>query len=140
MSTIDKSYVEQQVEEWKQRIDSLYSFVQNSIASMNDVSFDKNRQTTMNEALMREHHVNPQTVPILDIYKSGQLVASFKPVGLWVIGANGRIDILTEKGAYILVDKAEENGSPNWEVFSPQERRAGAPFDSSIIDKLVNQA
>jgi len=137
---VNKRYVEERVEEWKRRLESLYALVVEPLADLKGVRYEKKRQVTIHEGLMQNFHVSPQQLPILDIYKDEIIVVSFMPIGLWVIGANGRIDILTEKGAFILVDKAEYSQPPEWNVFSPQNRGSGSSLDSSFILELVRQA
>lgn len=58
-------------------------------------------------------------------------------MGLWVIGANGRIDILTKSGAYILVDVGEKEGPSNWKVYAPKNRKKGVDFDNKFIAELI---
>jgi len=93
----------------------------------------------MYEELMQKYNVGSEDIPMLDIYKNKVIIATFKPVGLWVIGANGRIDILIESGAYIVVDTAEKGKKPEWKVFTPKNRKSGKNLDSSLIMELVNQ-
>jgi len=140
MTDLNRPYIEERIEEWKSRLETLYASVEGSLAGLNGVTCKKERQVRMYEKLMQDFRVSPQPLPILDIYKNGTIVVYFKPIGLWVIGANGRIDILTEKGAYILVDKATYGQPPEWNVFYPQNRRSGSRFDPSLIVKLVKQA
>ncbi len=140
MTDIDKPHIEERVNDWKRRLESLYTLVEESLASLEGVECKTNRHVTMHEELMQKFDVNPQQLKILDIYKNEQIVVSFKPIGLWVIGANGRVDILSKQGAYILVDQADPGQEPEWNVFSPQDRRSGSCFDSSFIRELVRQA
>ncbi|MGO8882042.1 MAG: hypothetical protein ACLPVO_19695 [Desulfomonilaceae bacterium] len=140
MTGIDKSYIERRVKEWKKRLESLYALVEKSLADLNGVRCEKKQHVTMYEGLMQSNDVSPKKLPVLDIYKNKMMVASFKPIGLWVVGANGRIDILTENGAYILVDKADYGQEPEWNVFPPQNRQSRFLLDSSFIRELIEKA
>lgn len=93
----------------------------------------------MYEELMDTFGVPPKNVPIFDIYIKKKLIATSKSIGLWVIGAAGRIDIFTKKGSYILVDMSENESTPLWRVFTPQNRKKGESFDEAFISKLVYQ-
>lgn len=86
---------------------------------------------------MQKYSVPSTSVPVFDLLRARDVIASFKPIGLWVIGANGRIDILAEKGPFILVDLAEKLKSPRWVVFAPTSRRKEIPFDAKFIESLV---
>ena len=137
MPNIDKSHIQQRVEDWKKRIEDLYAFVENELSQLPGVSIKKDRYVQMYEELMVKFDVEAQSIIILDVYKNGNLALSFKPVGLWVIGANGRIDILTSKGSYILVDRAEHGDNSQWVIYSPKNRRSGETLTSEIILKLM---
>lgn len=137
MLVIDKSYIESRVNDWVQRIDDLYLFVKHTLVNVKGVKYELIKKMVMHEELMQEYGVAPTDVPILDLYKEEKLIASFKPIGLWVIGANGRVDILTKVGAFILVNVTEIEGDSKWEVFAPTNRRKGQPFDANFIHELV---
>lgn len=139
MNDIDKSYIKESVKSWKVRINSLYSLVEETLSGQKNLVCKKTRHTTMYEELMQKYNVGSEEIPILDIYKNKVIIATFKPVGLWVLGANGRIDILTESGAYIVVDTAKTGKKPEWKVFTPKNRKSEKNLDSSLIMELVNQ-
>jgi len=94
----------------------------------------------MYEGLMHRYNVEAEELPILDVYKDKVMIAMFEPIGLWVTGSDGRIDILTESRAYIVAGTAEEGKKPGWKVFTPGDRKTGRNMDSSLIMDMVNQA
>lgn len=134
---IDKPYIERRVAEWANRIDALYSIVQDALSGMREISTSMSRSISMNEELMQKYSVPGRELPILDIKKNGQIIATLKPIGLWVIGANGRVDLLSEKGSYILVDHAEHGTTPDWKVFTPSNRTKSESFDANFIRRAV---
>lgn len=138
MNEIDKPYIESRVTDWLQRIGQIYDSVRNTLGNVRNIECLTTRKVVMHEELMQKYNVAPTDVPILDINKSDKLLASFKPIGLWVIGANGRIDILTKDGAFILVDVSEKGAQSNWKVYTPKNRKDGRIFDSSFINDLVS--
>ncbi|MCI4626027.1 MAG: hypothetical protein L3V56_08695 [Candidatus Magnetoovum sp. WYHC-5] len=137
MNGIDKLDIEERVKDWKERLNNLYLLVEKTLSGKKNIICKKNRSTIMYEELMRKYNVNSENIPILDIYKDKIIIAIFEPIGLWVIGANGRVDILTESGAYIVVDIAEKGKEPKWQVFTPKNRRYSKELDSSFITELV---
>ncbi len=140
MNDIDKSYVEERVREWKDRLSSLYLLVEDTLSGRKNIVCSRKRHTTMYEGLMHRYNVEAEELPILDVYKDKVMIAMFEPIGLWVTGSDGRIDILTESGAYIVAGTAEEGKKPGWKVFTPGDRKTGRNMDSSLIMDLVNQA
>ena len=137
MSEIDKKYIESRVNDWRHRIVDIFSFVKKSCSNYPEIDFSENKTTQMHEELMQKFDVSPVELPILEIRKNKELLASFKPMGLWVIGANGRIDILTKAGSYILVDVAEKEEPSIWKVYTPSNRKESVEFDNKFIADLV---
>lgn len=138
MHKIDKPYIESRVKDWKQRLGTLYSFVEQALTNTENVECRQNKHMTMHEDLMQKFEIGPANIPILDIYKNRNVIATFKPIGLWVLGSNGRVDILTKSGAFILVNMAENGEESDWKVFSPKNRKQGKNFDPVFIAEMVN--
>ena len=139
MNDIDKSYVEKKVRDWKDRLSSLYLLVEDTLSGRENIVCSRKRHTTMYEGLMHKYNVEAEELPILDIYRDKVMIAMFKPAGLWVTGGDGRIDILTESGAYIVAGTGEKGEKSGWKVFTPKDRKSGRNLDSSLIMDLVNQ-
>jgi len=134
---VDKPYIESRIDDWLKRIDSLYREVERSLSDSNNVTCDTSRKTTMNEEQMQKFNVSSVDVPILDLRRDNELLATFKPVGLWVLGANGRVDILSEKGAYILVDGSDFGDKADWKIYTPNNRKTAEKLSRSFIEQLV---
>lgn len=74
------------------------------------------------------------------ILTGGQGSIQIIPYALWVIGANGRLDVFVNDEASILVDASEPGSStPDWQLFDSQNRRKGAPFDQHLIEALIER-
>jgi len=140
LNDINQSYIKERIKDWKSRLNHMYLLVEGALSDKQNIVCKKTRHTTLYEELMQKYNVDSEDIPILDIYKNKVIIATFKPVGLWVIGANVRIDILTKSGAYIVVDTAEIGKKPAWKVFTPKNRKYGKNLNSSLILELVNQA
>jgi hypothetical protein len=70
----------------------------------------------MDEQLMREYAVPPRELPVLDVRRSsGQSTAmSLVPYALWVVGANGRLDLFTPTQRLSVVDLGEPGEGSRW--------------------------
>jgi len=66
-----------------------------------------------------------------------QSYALFKPKALWVIGANGRIDLYTSKGTFVIVDLAEHGTTPRWTIFRASKNPDGDLFKPEMIANLA---
>lgn len=135
---IDKEYIDKKSDGWISKVERLYADIKDALKNDSDVRFKSEQYMVMQEELMQEYGVPPKKVPIFDLFVGNQLRATFKPVGLWVVGAKGRIDILTKEGSYILVDLGEDDAHPDWKVFTPKNRKKGSAFNSSFIEMLVH--
>lgn len=137
MREINKEYIKNRVEDWGQRIETVFSLVKNSLSGNSEIEFFESKKVQMNEELMQRFDVSPVSLPVLEVKRKSILIASFKPIGLWVIGANGRIDILTKEGSYILVDLGGKDEPSNWRVYTPKNRKKSIPFDKEFVLGLV---
>jgi hypothetical protein len=68
----------------------------------------------MNEELMQRFGVQPIELPILKIFRKQLAIATLFPVGLWVTGANGRIDLLTAKDSASIVNTSDDPDLARW--------------------------
>jgi hypothetical protein len=57
--------------------------------------------------LMRRFDVSPREMPVFELRSGPERVMRIQPKGLWIIGANGRVDLITKATAPILVDQSE---------------------------------
>lgn len=135
---IDKDYVDKRADGWISKVEKLYSDIKDALKGNSVVGFKSEQYMIMEEELMQKYGVPPKKVPIFDLFVGNQLKATFKPIGLWVVGARGRIDILTKEGSYILVDLGDDETHPNWKVFTPKNRKKSSPFDNKFLETLVH--
>lgn len=117
VTTMDKEYVVARVKDWKARIKNLFELVSDWCPS--NTLAQEGKPVVMHENLMEQFEVKDTLLPTLDLFEAGVFKLSFKPKGLWVLGANGRIDILSTKmGSFFLIDKSESMKSPQWYLIS----------------------
>lgn len=123
--------IKEDIEDWKSRISTLYNSVKNWLDSTSYVTKEKS-DVFMYEELMDKYHISSKKLVALDIYCNDQMVATFKPKGLWIIGTKGRIDILSKKGGVSLIDKPEENDESHWLAYS-KDKREGLEFNQDYL-------
>ncbi len=132
---IDKSQIEKQVRDWKKRIADLYKTIK-AWTKQTEYSIKNGTKLTMYEELMALSNVPPAEVETADIYKDGKIILSFKPKGLWIIGVNGAIEILSEHGSYMLIDRAEQFNTPKWKIYH-RDRGNGIDFNKKSLFQLL---
>jgi len=126
--------VEYEVNHWITQVKDLYSFIKGVLADSN-IEFKTSTKIEIYEREMKEHDISPKDVPILDLYRDKNLIATFKPLGLWVIGGRAKIDVLTKKGGFILTDTGNNEAQPEWKVLTSDKNN---DFDKKFILELVN--
>ena len=91
----------------------------------------------MSEELMRKMDVPPQQLPTLELVRDGGVCVSFRPYGLWIIGTNGRIDLVKGQERYFLLDHAGTFESADWHVAPATARRDSKPFNDTWLQALL---
>ena len=132
---VTKELVEQGVKDWKNRLHALFGQV-SAWAQKNGWRVDDSGEVSMHEELMQKFNVPATGQPTLRL-DGDRGYALFKPKGLWVIGANGRIDLYTSKGTFIILDLAERGAAPRWTIFRASQEREGDLFSPEMIANLV---
>jgi hypothetical protein len=129
-----RTRVLEKVDEWARRIDALYAAIERW-ASQRGLSVDRARTVTMSEQLMQRFAVPDRELPVLDIGRGDQLIMSFVPSGLWLIGAYGRIDVVTQEGTRAIVNLGA-GSEAKWHLIEPHSRQP-VPFDEAAFSSLV---
>jgi hypothetical protein len=130
-------HYQRRVNDWKKRVSNLYSTVQVWLKENPEYRLVVGSPMTMYEDLMVKYGVPPEQIDIADLFKSNKLILTFKPKGLWVMGANGRVDIISLKGGNIIVDNAEQFAPPQWHLYTTRDRRKGIPFDKKTLLSIL---
>jgi hypothetical protein len=136
---VTKEDIQKRIDDWRKRISSLYDMIAEWVASDSRYRCMRHPGIQMYEELMQKLSVRPEVLELLDVYRDKDLVATIKPIGLWIIGANGRLDILTRNGATILVDKAEKFHKPRWVAYSSTNGKHARRFDKSYFVQLIEE-
>jgi hypothetical protein len=131
------------VEGWLRRLAALRQTFEQWIAgSQTDgLRIVDKQPASMHEEPMRRFGVGPAEMPVYEIERNGVRLMRVQPKGLWVIGANGRVDLVTRTASLILVDASDpESTDPNWEVYQSHERRHSIPLNREVFLDLLQQA
>ena len=117
---IDAEHVMRRVDDWEARLNGLYSMICGWLPE----GWEARRgvPVVMHEKMMQKFGVEAKRLPTLELHSRGGQVVKLAPDALWVIGANGRVDLKGDIGRYIIIDTADNFEEPHWEV-SPSDRR-----------------
>ena len=118
---IDAGYVQRRVDDWADRVDGLFRTVAEALPE--GWSPAASATVPMHEELMRKYNVPPKRLPTLPLRHQSGAGASLVPRSLWVIGANGRLDLTFNGQRYIVFDTSDSFTPPDWHVCPAQDRQ-----------------
>lgn len=126
------------VQDWIARLGELRHRFETWIAESQNpgLQIAERHSVQMYEDLMRRFKVPAREMPVYEVVQNGARLMRVQPKGLWVVGGNGRVDLITKRESLILVD-ASESGSakPDWQLYRPQ----ATPLNKEIFFSLLQQ-
>jgi hypothetical protein len=128
--------VEERVRNWLRRLVNLQTTMQGWLpAGMQIVA---RPPTKMHEDLMIKFGVPPADMPTFEVHAGANRIMRVQPKGLWIIGANGRVDLITPTASYILVDKSDRlSGASDWHYYTSANRRQSTRLDDAQFVSLL---
>ncbi len=136
---MEKSDVERRIEEWEKRLEELYARVEDwfhQLPPAEPHQFLRGRTLQNEEELMRRFDVPSRMLPTCAVLY-GRNRVSFVPSALWVIGANGRLNVTTNTRQFVLLDMASPGEAANWQVVVSRLEEIHRPFDQQVFEDLV---
>jgi len=138
---VTREHVLARLDNWMRRLNQLYDRVDRwrkealpATKSIREETFQAE------EELMRHFAIKAGKVPTYSII-NGEKRLDFIPSALWIIGANGRVNILGKKMHFILVDMSEpDDKQPKWMVVSPDSRIVLEDLDKEKLADLFARA
>lgn len=136
---IDHDYLEDRINDWVCRLNDLYSMLEVWAKDYNigEIQISRKDVPQAREELMQQFDVEPRNIPAI-ILSSETNRVSIIPMGLWVIGANGRLNIKTNQNHYILIDVGGKDSAPSeWVLVSPVKRSQRIQLNKPTLTKLI---
>jgi plasmid stability protein len=129
--------VHERVEDWMRRLDELFARIR-TWAAAHGVAVKDGEPRTMLEERMERVGEPARAMLTLVLRSAEGAEVSIKPKALWVIGANGRVDVLSRKsGVYVLIDRAEPLEPPQWILRKVGAGGDGRAFDPELLAELI---
>ena len=133
--------------DWQERTHRLYDFIARTLGS--HYKYDRAGKHRSAEEPVQRAGLPKDQVPALDILRierpDGVLRATIMPRGLWIIGANGRLDLRvlkseTKQKQYFLIDKSTPlSGAENtsWYIVDPTDRLDQKPLTEQLLREVI---
>lgn len=132
---IDSHHVQRRVDDWVHRVQDIYRQIRSWLPAGWDAK--DGQIITMNEPMMQKHGVESHNFHMLDLYCNGQLKGWIEPRYLWIIGANGRIDLHFGEKHYIITDQSNNFEKSHWRVCPIDNRREVKDFNQNTFKELI---
>jgi hypothetical protein len=130
--------------DWQSRVHTLYGQIEHALGT--DYSFDRTGKNRSMEERVQQAGLSLKDVPPLDILRierAGRLVAVIQPRGLWIIGANGRLDLVMTPSTggqrlFTLIDLSSpmENRT-DWRIVRADDRLHQPAFEPGRLRELM---
>jgi hypothetical protein len=127
--------VRQRLDDWRSRVDALYDSIEDVLVGTG-FKTDRSGTHANTEKIPQRLGIHQPALNILRVVRpDGTNAATLTPKGLWVTGANGRVDlrIISVSGSneiYLLLDTSEPlSQKPKW-----IRSRVSTPFDREVFD------
>lgn len=129
--------------DWSDRVTALYALIERGLGPRFTVRREGEHRSA-EEMVQRAGIAPPEVppVPMLEVLVEERRRAFIQPRGLWVIGANGRLDlhILPPDGGrklYVIVDRSVPlSGPADWRL-APLSRKDEEPFTPQRLAELI---
>lgn len=139
-STLSPSRVKGRVRDWEVRLNRLYDRVEQWAKS--DPRLPPPERASLRqrrERMLEKFGVAPRPLPTLT-YPFGRNRIAFTPGPLWVVGANGRVNLAVNDHYYSLIDaEGDDDAESRWQLVTPDARRNLLPFDKKTFLQIVDK-
>lgn len=130
-----KETVEKKISDWKNRLNELYNQVEAWLPS-DGPEIERTTTTQVMEEMMKKFKVTPQPIPVLSVMMNGKKLV-FRPSGIWILGANGKVDVFSGDKHYTLVDLRPDDGPSDWRLVSRKIHPGTVRFDKRAFQQVI---
>jgi hypothetical protein len=141
----DRAHVMRRLQDWQTRVHDLYASIEQGLGE--DFVFDRAGKHRTAEEMVQRAGIPIEAVPAVDILRierpKGQVLAIILPRYLWILGANGRLDLrLNRPGgritSYALTDRSPPlSPKPRWYLVPGSDPTSQLPFSSDRLRELL---
>ena len=132
---VDAAHVHRRVDEWERRVRDLIAAIEQWLPD--GWSAHPGQPMRMNEELMRKFAVPARSIPTSRLVHLAGDTADLEPRGLWIIGANGRVDLTHGDERFLLLDVAGNFQPPAWQACSAQSRANHEPISRDWLHRVL---
>ncbi len=141
-------HVVERLRDWQRRVSTLYRFVENTLG--HKFRYDMTEKQRNTEEQVQRANLSESQIPSLDILRildlNDRTRALIIPRGLWIIGANGRLDLRVhnlhanrQKQYYLIDNSIPLSGAEraSWFIVDPLDRLEQTPLTEHVLRELI---
>lgn len=143
---LDRERVLARLGDWRDRVHRLYDEIETGLGT--GYVYDRTGKHISQEDIVQRAGLTQSEVPPIDVLRiegpHRRALAIFQPRHLWMIGANGRIDLFVTpkvgvgRRHFMLIDVSRPLTAPaDWRLVSPAERLDQPPFSVRRLHELL---
>lgn len=137
---MDAKQVRARVADWIARLERLYAQLDEWVKEMPDTTISRDAVDQVIEPLMKQFKVPAQPIPTYTAFVQKKWRVAFVPSALWIVGANGRVNITTNVRQHILFDLGGRNCAPSdWRLAVEAAKKFIVPFDRAAFFRLLRE-
>ena len=128
----------EKIDDWIVRLNKLYNRVEKWTPS--NYKIHRSEISQRIEKPLQHYHILPKKLPTLALFLNKERIV-FVPSSLWILGADGRINLTTNRKQYTLVDLRTSQEEPsNWQIVVDDVRKGTEPFDFEYFLQILSNA
>ena len=127
--------VNRRADDWIGRLNDLFSEIK-TWAGASGWSTTDGPSVYMEEEILHRFNIARRKQPSLSVHSPDGTEIRLKPKGLWVIGANGRVDLYSRRNIFTLIDIADAFQPPQW-ILHRIGKREGQDFRPDILKDMI---
>jgi hypothetical protein len=126
------------IADWVARLNALYARLDEWVPKTGGVTVERSWVDQEVEPPMSRFGVLARSIPSYALkFGRGRRVA-FVPGTIWIVGANGRVDVTAHESQHILFDLGGRNGAPSdWQLVVDHPRKVLVPFGKTAFLSLL---
>lgn len=141
---VNPARVRERLADWQNRVHELYDLIEEALGE--EFTYDRSGKQRSEEEMVLRAGLQADHVPELDILRiekpRDSLRALVVPRSLWVIGANGRLDlrVLNPKPhLYLIADRSEPLiGNADWYLISFADRLTSRALTPQLLREVIS--
>jgi hypothetical protein len=127
------------VTDWIARLNALFDKLETWAAEVPNARVERDHMPQQIEDSLTRFSVKVREVPTFTAFVDRKNRIAFVPSALWIVGANGRVNVTTNYRQYALLDLAQPGTSSDWQLLVAGAKTHFKPFDQALFLKLISE-